>query len=129
MKAKKFPGKVIIYKSQSAVLTTEWAISITIITFVPAQVLIKKMKVYKTKLCVCFIRIRTKHSSNTLLKLVRIFIKQTLFVCSFIVYNKFYSKKCKKFMEGSIHIWRQMFFGHFWPTYLPKNLTSYMNSP
>ena len=20
---------------------------------------------------------------------------------------------------GSIHIWRQMFFGHFWPTYLP----------
>ena len=27
---------------------------------------------------VCFIKNRTKHSSNTLLKLVRIFIKQTL---------------------------------------------------
>ena len=24
---------------------------------------------------------------------------------------------------GSIHIWRQMFFWHFWPTYLPKSDT------
>ena len=52
---------------------------------------------------------------------------------------------------GSIHIWRQMVFGYFWPmyppnlirqfttyfvksdaawpTYLPKNLTSYVNAP
>ena len=47
---------------------------------------------------------------------------------------------------GRIHIWRQMFFGYFWPTcpnqiislcrkircsliYLPKNLTSYVNAP
>ena len=27
--------------------------------------------------------------------------------------------------KGSIHIWRQMFFGHFWPTYLPYNQMVY----
>ena len=27
------------------------------------------------------------------------------------------------FCQGSIHIWRQMFFGHFWPTYLPSSDT------
>ena len=26
---------------------------------------------------------------------------------------------CVKIYIGSIHIWRQMFLGHFWPTYLP----------
>ena len=25
------------------------------------------------------------------------------------------------FHLGGIHIWRQMIFGHFWPTYLPKS--------
>ena len=25
---------------------------------------------------------------------------------------------------GSIHIWRQMFFGHFWPIYLPSSDTN-----
>ena len=30
-------------------------------------------------------------------------------------YNEF---KPEGITQGSIHIWRQMFLGHFWPTYL-----------
>ena len=32
-----------------------------------------------------------------------------------------------EFWQGSIHIWRQMFFGHFWPTYLPSSDTLLLN--
>ena len=33
------------------------------------------------------------------------------------------------YTSGSILIWLQMFWGHFWPTYLPRNLTYYVNAP
>ena len=40
--------------------------------------------------------------------------------------NKFtmpHLKFWEKYGYGSIHIWRQMFFVHFWPTYLPSSDT------
>ena len=35
-------------------------------------------------------------------------------------------EKIRRFVFGSIHIWRQMFLGHFWPTY-PNQVLYYIS--
>ena len=49
---------------------------------------------------------------------VRSFLKEILFL-----YTSCGVFAAMVFQLGSIHIWRQMFLGNFWPTYLPSSDT------
>ena len=58
---------------------------------------------------VCLIKIRSKHSSNTLLSLLRIFMRQTLVCISLIVfYFSYLDRLCKKCSEFPI-FWQGIF--------------------
>ena len=51
---------------------------------------------------------------------------------TFFIGSKGAKRKIQKqnyLVKGAFTYDVRCFFGHFWPTYLPKNLTSYVNAP
>ena len=57
---------------------------------------------HKEGVNVCFIKNRSKHNSNTLLSLLRIFMKQTLFALNCIIYQN--QSGNSNFMPESIYL-------------------------